>query len=164
MLSEEAPSPGLRLLRPSAAATPGSPGRSREAIPTFRNEIVGEGSQVSAAEGSVSNIIFNAYKFSTKLVKVSLELLQDSAFDIEAFLKEQFAIWLGRGLNTVFTTGTGSGQPYGVLTQATAGPTAVGSSGNTGGSETGARLSVPMISLHSNTAWTHGTVLTQSTC
>jgi HK97 family phage major capsid protein len=101
-------------------------------------EIVGEGSQVSAADVSVSNIVFNAYKFSTKLVKVSLELLQDSPFDIEAFLKEQFSVRLGRALATYFVTGTGSAQPYGILTQATAGPTATGSSKNTGGSETGA--------------------------
>jgi HK97 family phage major capsid protein len=100
-------------------------------------EIVGEGAQVSAADVTVSNIVFNAYKFSTKLVKVSLELLQDAAFDLDAYLKEQFAIRLGRGLNTFFTTGTGSSQPYGILTQATAGPTATGSSKNTGGSETG---------------------------
>lgn len=73
-------------------------------------------------------------------MKVSLELLQDSAFDINNFLVEQFAIRFGRGLSSYFTTGTGSAnsQPNGLLTAATAGPTATGSSANTGGSETGA--------------------------
>lgn len=104
---------------------------------TVTGEIVGEGQQVSTADVNIGHIIFGAYKFSTKMVKVSLELLQDSAFDIEAFLKEQFAIRLGRILNTKFTVGAGTTEPTGIMTAATAGPTAVGSSGNTGGSETG---------------------------
>jgi HK97 family phage major capsid protein len=100
-------------------------------------EIVGEGVQVSAQDVSIGHIIFNAYKFSTKMVKVSIELLQDSAFDIESYLKDKFAIRLGRILNNKFTVGAGTTEPTGVITAATAGPTAVGSSGNTGGSETG---------------------------
>lgn len=102
-------------------------------------ELVGEAQQVTTNDVTLGNVVFNAYKYSTKMVKVSVELLQDSAFDIEAFLKKQFAIRLGRILNTHFTTGAGSGssQPNGIITASTAGPTAVGSSGNTGGSETG---------------------------
>lgn len=84
-------------------------------------ELVGEGAQVSTQDVSVSNITFNAYKYSTKLVKVSLELLQDSAFDLESYLKDKFAIRLGRILNTHFTTGTGSAQPNGIMTAATVG-------------------------------------------
>lgn len=99
--------------------------------------IVGEGSNVSELDVTVSNIIFGAWKLSSGLVKVSLELLQDSAFDMDNFLKEQFSIRFGRGLNALFTNGTGSSQPKGFMAAATAGPTAVGSSGNTGGSETG---------------------------
>lgn len=101
--------------------------------------IIGEGQQVSEQDVTIGNILLGAWKYSSGLVKVSLELLQDSAFDIDAFLKEQFGIRFGRGLNTAFTNGLGSGssQPMGFMTAATAGPTAVGSSANTGGSETG---------------------------
>ncbi len=81
--------------------------------------------------------MFGAYKYSTKMVKVSIELLQDSAFDLESFLKDQFAIRIGRILNNHFTVGTGTNQPKGILVAATAGPVAGGSSGNDGGSETG---------------------------
>lgn len=105
---------------------------------TVAGEIVGEGQQVSTADVNIGHIIFGAYKFSTKLVKVSMELLQDSAFDMESFLKDQFAIRLGRILNTKFTVGAGTTEPTGIMTVATAGPTAVGSSANTGGSQTGA--------------------------
>jgi HK97 family phage major capsid protein len=101
--------------------------------------IIGEAQQVSELDVTIGNIVFGAWKYTSGLVKVSLELLQDSAFDIDAFLKEQFAIRFGRGLNTAFTNGLGSGssQPMGFMTAATAGPTAIGSSTNTGGSEDG---------------------------
>jgi HK97 family phage major capsid protein len=100
-------------------------------------EIVGEGQQVSTQDVSVGHIMFGAFKFSTKMVKVSLELMQDSAFDMENFLADNFGQRLGRILNTKFTLGVGTTEPLGIITAATAGPTAVGSSTNTGGSETG---------------------------
>jgi HK97 family phage major capsid protein len=100
-------------------------------------ERVGEGVQVTEQDVTIGSTTFNAYKYSTKMIKLSIELLQDSAFDLESYLKDKMATRLGRILNTDFTVGTGSSQPNGVLTAATAGPTAVGSSGNTGGSETG---------------------------
>lgn len=101
-------------------------------------ELVGEAVQVSTADLTLSNLTLNAYKYSTKMVKVSIELLQDSAFDLESYLKDKFAERLGRILNTHFTTGTGTNQPKGLIVAATAGPTAVGSSGNDGGSGTAA--------------------------
>jgi HK97 family phage major capsid protein len=103
---------------------------------------VGEGQQVTDADVGIGHIIFGAYKFTSQMVKCSLELLQDSAFDIEDFLKEMFAIRLGRILNTMFTVGTGVSQPTGILTALAnnSAPvyTAQGSAANTGGSQTGA--------------------------
>jgi len=118
-------------------------------------EIIGEGTQVSTADVSVGQLMLGAEMFSTKLVKASLQLLQDSAFDIEAFLKDRFAERLGRILNNKFTVGIGTGatpvEPMGVLTATVANcgspavgggaygipVIAVGSSASTGGSETG---------------------------
>jgi hypothetical protein len=51
---------------------------------TVSGEIVGEGKQVSDADVALGRVLFGAYKFSTKLIKLSLELLQDSAFDMES--------------------------------------------------------------------------------
>lgn len=101
-------------------------------------ELVGEAVQVSTADLTLGNLTLNAYKYSTKMVKVSIELLQDSAFDLESYLTGKFAERTGRILNTHFTTGTGTSQPKGIIVAATAGPTAVGSSGNDGGSGTAA--------------------------
>ena len=104
---------------------------------TTLGEIIGESQQVTTADVTIGSVTFNAWKYSTKMTKLSIEILQDSAFDLESFLKALFAIRLARILNNHFTVGTGTLQPKGILTAATAGPTAVGSSANTGGSETG---------------------------
>jgi HK97 family phage major capsid protein len=63
------------------------------------------------------------------MVKVSIELLQDSAFDLESYLVKKFATRLGRATNAYFTTGLGSTQqqPNGIITAAT-----VGVGGNSG--------------------------------
>jgi HK97 family phage major capsid protein len=102
---------------------------------TVVGEQLAENTQVSAADVTLSSITFNAWKYSTKLVKVSLELVQDSAFDMEQWLSREFAIRLGRILNTKFTVGVGTTEPNGIVTAAAAGPTAVGASANTGGSD-----------------------------
>ena len=99
---------------------------------SIMGELVGENQQVNTQDVSIGQIMFGAYKFSSKLIKVSIELLQDSAFDFDAFLTRKFATRLGRILNNKFTVGTGTSQPTGIITAATAGPTAVGSFANDG--------------------------------
>lgn len=85
---------------------------------------------------------FGAWKGTTGLVRISLELLQDSAFDLEDFLKNAFAVRLGRGYEYYLTRGSGVNQPTGILTAvAASGISAViatGSSTNDGTSATGA--------------------------
>lgn len=66
----------------------------------------------------------NAYIYDTGMVRVPIELLQDSAFDIEALMTELFGERLGRTANTALTTGTGSSQPQGIVPAAGAGVTA----------------------------------------
>ena len=66
----------------------------------------------------------NAYKYTTRVLKVSSELFQDSALDIEAIVRDLMAERLGRIVNTDLTTGTGSSQPDGIVTAAGAGATA----------------------------------------
>ncbi len=88
---------------------------------TVSGEIVGEGQQVSDLDVSLGQINFGAWKFSSKMVRVSIELLQDSAFDLESYLTDKFATRTGRILNTKFTIGTGSSQPTGIMVAATVG-------------------------------------------
>lgn len=65
--------------------------------------------------------MFNAFIYDTGMVKVPLELLQDSAFDIESLMTDLFGERLGRTANEVLTTGTGTGQPNGIVTASSLG-------------------------------------------
>lgn len=92
-------------------------------------ELLGE--NVAAAELDVAfgQVVLKSFKYSSKVVLVSMELLQDSFFDIGSILTELLAERIGRITNTHFTTGTGSGQPQGVVTASGLGKT--GASGQT---------------------------------
>lgn len=58
----------------------------------------------------------DAYVYSTKMVRIPMELLQDAAFDMEALLNDLFGERLGRTANRLLTVGTGVGQPNGIVT------------------------------------------------
>ena len=75
----------------------------------------------SAADMTFTNITLGAYKYTSGLVKVSNELLQDSEFNFLGWLGDQLAIRYWRGLNTLFTTGSGSSTLTGIVTGATKG-------------------------------------------
>ena len=57
----------------------------------------------------------DAFKL-TDLVKVSIELLQDSMFDLEDYIAAEFARAFGVAEEQAFCVGTGTGQPTGVFT------------------------------------------------
>jgi HK97 family phage major capsid protein len=67
-------------------------------------------------------ITIRAFKL-TRIIKVSEELLQDSAFDLEAYLVNEFARSIAKAEEQAFVVGTGTGQPTGVMTSATIGKT-----------------------------------------
>lgn len=71
----------------------------------------------------------SAFMYTSKIIKVSLQLLNDSAFDLNAWLPDKFAQRIGRAINAHFTNGTGGGtQPAGLVPGLTVGRTgAVGS-------------------------------------
>lgn len=68
--------------------------------------------------------LLDSYVYDTGMVKVPLELLQDSVFDIESLMTDLFGERLGRLANSVLTVGTGSSQPNGIVTASSAGKTA----------------------------------------
>src|SRR5882757_988460 len=104
--------------------------------------IVGEAGNITEQDVTANQINFGAYKLTSGLIKASIELIQDSGFDLETFLADAFGVRYGRGLENYLTNGTGNGQPTGLLTAVAASgavPTiAKGSSESSGGSETGA--------------------------
>lgn len=76
---------------------------------------------VDATFGKMS---LGAFAFDTEWVQISMELLQDSNVNIEAFIGELLGERLARRVNTELTTGDGSGDPNGIVTASAAGKTA----------------------------------------
>ncbi len=70
-------------------------------------------------------LVFNAFKYTSKLVKVSAELMQDSAFNIVQILARALGERIGRITNTHFTTGDGSSKPKGIVVASSLGTTSV---------------------------------------
>lgn len=86
-------------------------------------ELVREATQTSEADvANIGGITFSSYRFSSKIIKLSLELVQDSFFGFEDWLANQLAIRIVRGANPYLTTGAGvTGQePMGIVTAAVA--------------------------------------------
>lgn len=92
-------------------------------------ELIAQNTTATAADPTFGTISLVTYKFSSKIVAVPFELLQDSQIDVAAFVENRLVTRLGRITNTYFTTGTGSSQPRGVVTAAGSGKT--GTSGQT---------------------------------
>ena len=92
-------------------------------------EIVAENGAAASADITFGTVGLSVYKFSSKVVTVPFELLQDSNVDIEAFVRQRLVTRLGRITNTKFTVGSGSSEPNGIVTAAGSGK--VGTTGQT---------------------------------
>lgn len=93
-------------------------------------ELVAENTQANDADLAFGTVALSVYKFSSKVVTVPIELLQDSSIDVAELVTRALGTRLGRVTNTYFTTGTGTAQPRGIVTAATSGK--VGTTGQTG--------------------------------
>lgn len=78
----------------------------------------------SSTIATYSEKVFGAYKFSSRLILISAELLEDSEFNMATEVGTQCGTRLGRVANTYLTTGTGTNQPEGIVTGSTLGVTA----------------------------------------
>jgi HK97 family phage major capsid protein len=86
---------------------------------SIKGHLLTEGSTDTVQKVTFGVVTFYAYMFTSYIVKVPLQLLQDSAIDINALLSRLLGERLGRCLSDYFTTGTGSSQPQGIVTGAT---------------------------------------------
>ena len=79
--------------------------------------IVAEYAQSTKRTPSFSSVTLKAFTYRTPIIPVSQELLQDSAFNLDTILSDLLVESFGR---EHLTTGTGTGQPKGLVTAATA--------------------------------------------
>ncbi|RZL08598.1 MAG: phage major capsid protein [Rubrivivax sp.] len=93
-------------------------------------EIIGENQPASDQDVVFGTVGLGVYKFSSKVITVPIELLQDSEVDIEAFVVARLRTRLGRIQNKKFTIGTGVNEPRGLVPAISVGKQ--GAAGQTG--------------------------------
>ena len=86
--------------------------------------ILGEGTAETVSDMTFTNVKFEPFTYSSKIVKVSNQLISDNAFDLGSFVGGQLANRLKRGINAHLTTGDASSKPQGIVTGSTLGVTA----------------------------------------
>jgi len=94
--------------------------------------ILAENTQVTEQDVTFGTAALDAYMYTSKLVRASLQFLQDRP-DADAWLARKLGERVGRILNSHFTVGSGTAQPDGIVTSATVGVTGTGSFASTGG-------------------------------
>ena len=78
---------------------------------------IDEEAQYPESDDAFGQVSLGAYKLGT-LMKISEELLNDSAFDLESYVAREFARRIGNKEEEAFFVGDGSGKPTGILADA----------------------------------------------
>ncbi|MCL2224593.1 MAG: phage major capsid protein [Defluviitaleaceae bacterium] len=85
---------------------------------------IDENEVIPESESTFSQITLNAYKLGT-MMRSSTELVEDSAFNIQSYIAQEFARRIGSREEEAFCLGDGAGKPTGIF-------------GGTGGAQEGA--------------------------
>lgn len=83
--------------------------------------ILAENDAVSEQDTVFGERTLGAYMYTSNLIRVSLQLLQDEAVNLPQYLGNILGKRIGRALSPHFADGSGSGQPTGLATAATDG-------------------------------------------
>ncbi|WP_374491602.1 phage major capsid protein [Brachymonas sp.] len=92
-------------------------------------EIVAQNTAASNADAAFGTVPVNTVKFGSKIITVPIELLQDSQIDVVGLVNKRLRDRIGRIQNQKFTGGSGTGEPFGLVTAASVGVT--GTTGST---------------------------------
>ena len=83
--------------------------------------ILAENSQDSETPLAFGVTTLGAFMYTSDIVLASVQFMQDSAFDMNAFIGKKLGERIGRITNTHFTTGDGSSKPLGIMAAADVG-------------------------------------------
>jgi len=86
---------------------------------------VDEGAAIPESTDTFGQVNLGAHKLATML-KISEELLNDSAFNLEQYAAREFGRRIGRAEEQAFISGSGTGRPTGFLSSAQVGVTTAG--------------------------------------
>jgi HK97 family phage major capsid protein len=84
-----------------------------------KGEIIAENTTYNELEMTFGQLVLDAYKYSSKYIKASVEFLQDTSINAAEFIGGALGVRIARITSDHFTTGTGSSQPNGIVTAAT---------------------------------------------
>lgn len=83
--------------------------------------ILSENNPVPEQDVTLGQKTLGAYTYTSKMVRLSLQLVQDDVFNVESWLTRKLGERIGRAVAAHLATGTGTGQPEGLFTNATTG-------------------------------------------
>ena len=89
--------------------------------------IVGQNTVANSADITFGTVGLNPFYYTSNQIALPLELIQDSAIDVVAYVVDRLATRIARIQNTHFTTGAGTTVPDGVIPRA-----GIGKTGTTG--------------------------------
>jgi HK97 family phage major capsid protein len=84
-------------------------------------EIVAQNASATDADPTFGTKALNSFKYGSKVIVVPIELLQDSAVDVNGFVFNRINSRIGRITNKHHTIGAGTTEPMGIVTASTAG-------------------------------------------
>ena len=87
-------------------------------------EIISENTQHNEGDVVLSQVVLQSFLYSSKIVRVSIQLMDDAGFDFAAYVMKKLGERLGRITAKHWVTGDGSSKPRGIVTAATVGKTA----------------------------------------
>lgn len=109
--------------------------------------IVTEAATITESDPAFGQIALGAFKYGT-MIQISRELLTDTGVDLEGYLSMQAGRALGNAFGAHAITGTGTGQPRGVVTDATVGETGAAAGGGFGAQATAGQGADHLIDLY----------------
>lgn len=92
-------------------------------------ELVAQNVAAATADATFGTRALNTYKFGSKVITIPIELLQDTTVNLTGLVMRRMGDRIGRITNQHFTTGSGTAQPFGIVTAASVGKT--GATGQT---------------------------------
>ena len=83
---------------------------------TMEAEWIDEGEEIPETDTRFGQTTLSAYKLGT-MIKISNELLHDSAFDLASYIAARFGVAMGNAEERAFFTGDGDKKPLGILAE-----------------------------------------------
>ena len=79
--------------------------------------VVGEPASLTEVDPALSSAVLSTDQLTTQIIKISLPELQDSAFDMDKWFRDEFGKRYWRGLTSLITNGSSSGNIESILNQ-----------------------------------------------